>query len=643
MKKSTLITYILLTLVASVLWLVGSWWHYACNIKNTCKSPNTMASIPAIKAIDTDDDGLSDAEESKLGTDPLLMDTDQDSISDSQEVGVNLDSPTDSDDDDLIDALDYDDDNDGISTFDEEKIGTSSLHADTDEDGILDGVEIGSNINSPLDTDGDGIIDALDTDDDDDNIDTIQEALLGTNHLLKDSDGDGISDSKEIADLLYEPLDTDKDGIFDAVDTDEKLDQDNDGLTDLLEAKLLTDPKNADSDGDGINDAIEIGDNTDEPKDEDLDGIIDALDKIDNSDSDNDGLTDSQELLLKSNPKVADSDNDGINDLEELGNNFKKPLDSDQDGIFNLNDKDDDNDNLSTSYEIRIGTNPLEPDSDKDGLTDNEEVTAPGSVSLQDTDGDKIINPIDADDDNDTIPTAIELAIGTNHLKADSDDDGISDAIEVGKNFNSALDSDGDGVIDALDVINDTVTDVDTDILDDTPRVNAADLDREDTARVNAANLASNNKKDSSIKADEFKPQTVEDVSKNKPSLKLELTSPPIEGSVQSSILYFPYLSFAPAISSDAGKYLDEVASWMKKAPENKINLTGHTDNTGSKQSNLALGIQRVMVIRELLINRGSPMSQIEIMSRGESQPITSNKTKAGRFKNRRVEIEPIK
>ena len=645
MKKNTLTTYILLTLVATVFWLAGSWWHYACNIKNSCESPITIASNPATQAIDTDDDGLSDDEEDRLGTDPLLMDTDQDSISDSEEIGVNLDSPLNSDDDDLIDALDFDDDNDGISTLVEERVGTSSLHADTDEDGILDSVEVGSDPSAPLDTDGDGIINALDTDDDDDNIETIQEVLLGTNHLLIDSDGDGLSDSEEIADLMDKPLDSNKNGIIDAVDTNETLDQDNDGLTDLLEARLLTDPKKADSDDDGISDAIEIGDNTDEPKDTDLDGIIDALDNVDNSDSDNDGLTDAQEIKLKSDPQVADSDKDGINDLEELGKNVEQPLDTDKDGILNLIDRDDDNDNLSTRYEIRIGTNPLDDDSDKDGLKDNIEAKAPDSDTLQDTDSDKMINPIDTDDDNDTIPTAIELTLGTDPLKTDSDDDGISDAIEVGKNFESAKDSDGDGVIDALDVTDndpivatdkkDTSTDSKANTDEQMPQIVKEDKTQDDKAK----------KVDTNTKTNEQIPLIAdEDKVQDNQSVSLELTGGTSEkDSIQSSILFFPYLSADPEIRGNANRYLNKVTTWMKQDPRNKINLTGHTDNVGSKQSNLALGIRRVMVIRGLLINRGSPMAQIEIMSRGESQPLKSNKTEAGRLKNRRVEISPSK
>lgn len=637
MKKSTLTSYILLTFVASVIWLAGSWWHYACNIKNTCSSPSTIASVAATDAIDTDGDGLSDIEENKLGTDLLLMDTDQDSISDSEEVGVNLDSPLDSDEDDIIDALDSDDDNDGVSTFVEEQIGTSSLHADTDEDSILDSIEIGVDFDAPLDTDGDGIINALDTDDDDDSIETIQEVLLGTNHLLVDSDGDGISDSEEIADLMDKPLDTDKDAIIDATDTDGKLDQDNDGLPDLLEARLLTDPKKADSDGDGINDAEEIGENTDEPKDTDLDGIIDALDNVDNSDSDNDGLTDTQEMNLKSDPQVADSDGDGINDLEELGENIKQPLDTDNDGILNLIDKDDDNDNLSTRYETRIGTNPLSNDSDKDGLLDNVEVKAPGSDTLQDTDSDKLINPIDSDDDNDTLPTSTELILGTNHLKIDSDDDGIADAIEVGKNLEAAIDTDGDGIIDALDITDDTVVAIKEGEVNDTKDA------KDEIIADSGTDPSSDSNTNTEDKTTDQQPRIIEDETNIDKAVTLELTGTAEQGSIQSATLYFPYFSADPIIKGNAERYLDKVANWMKQNPEKKLNLIGHTDNVGSKQSNLALGIKRVMVIRELLIDKGSPMIQIEIMSKGESQPITSNKTEAGRFKNRRVEISPIK
>lgn len=69
------------------------------------------------------------------------------------------------------------------------------------------------------------------------------------------------------------------------------LDSDNDGLFDVTENALGTDPNNPDTDGDGINDGVEVGDNVNKPLDVDGDGIIDALDS-NILDSDNDGVVD---------------------------------------------------------------------------------------------------------------------------------------------------------------------------------------------------------------------------------------------------------------------------------------------------------------------------------------------------------------
>lgn len=633
MKKRSLITSILLLLILSPLWFVGSWWYYSCKIKNTCgnnqkvalsphitDSGDAVSNVPftpnnqsedTVKLIDTDSDGLSDKDEIRLGTNIKKSDTDADGIPDNEEIGVNLDSPLDTDNDGLIDALDLDDDNDGVLTKIEEKIGTSPLHADTDQDGVSDTTEIGNNPNEPLDTDNDGIINALDTDDDDDGIETASERSLGTNYLLVDSDGDGLSDAKEIGELLDEPLDTDEDGTIDALDNDEEItDSDNDGLSDALEAQLNTNPIKIDTDGDGINDALEVGKNISTPLDTDLDGIIDALDTVDDSDSDSDGLTDTQEIKLGSNPKEADSDDDGINDKEEIGTDIDNPLDTDSDGILNIVDKDDDNDNLSTRYENRIGTNPLSDDSDGDGLKDNFEAKNHESDELQDTDKDGKINPVDSDDDNDSISTTRELTLGTNPLKVDTDDDGISDDIEIGDNINKPVDTDGDGIIDALDVVNNTEQKLE---------VVTADIEKPEKKEAPSANVETDSNN-----------LTIEFFGKAKADL------------FQPARLYFPSFSAKTVLTDEASEYFADIIKWMKLSPKNSITLTGHTDNVGLKQANLAMGIRRVIDIREILIEQGAPMIQIDIMSRGESEPIIDNDTEQGRYKNRRVEIAPM-
>jgi len=102
-------------------------------------------------------------------------------------------------------------------------------------------------------------------------------------------------------------------------------DSDDDGLSDGLEAVLGTNPEDPDSDGDGIDDSTEVGDDTDNPLDEDQDGIIDALDS-DTEDTDGDGVNDQQDpanengCIPNSDSPACDTDGDGISDADEIAN-----------------------------------------------------------------------------------------------------------------------------------------------------------------------------------------------------------------------------------------------------------------------------------------------------------------------------------
>ncbi len=117
------------------------------------------------------------------------VDTDADGISDADEGSGVLDT----DDDGAADSLDTDSDNDGIADADES--------GDSDGDGILDSVEPdGDDVST--DSDGDGVTDELDIDDDNDGI---IDAFEGVG--LTDTDEDGIPDSLD--------LDSDSDGLSD--------------------------------------------------------------------------------------------------------------------------------------------------------------------------------------------------------------------------------------------------------------------------------------------------------------------------------------------------------------------------------------------------------------------------------------------
>ncbi len=83
---------------------------------------------------------------------------------------------------------------------------------------------------------------------------------------------------------------------------------------------------------------------------------------------------------------------------------------------------------------------------------------------------------------------------------------------------------------------------------------------------------------------------------------------------------------------------LDRVADILVKK-NFSLKLAGHTDNVGTSSSNMKLSKNRAEAVKEYLVAKGANPSRIEATGYGEEQPISSNKTAAGRQKNRRVEF----
>lgn len=83
---------------------------------------------------------------------------------------------------------------------------------------------------------------------------------------------------------------------------------------------------------------------------------------------------------------------------------------------------------------------------------------------------------------------------------------------------------------------------------------------------------------------------------------------------------------------------LDRVASLLVEK-DFGLKLAGHTDNTGSMELNLRLSKDRAEAVKAYLVEKGANASRIEATGYGPNQPIASNKTAAGRQKNRRVEF----
>ena len=85
---------------------------------------------------------------------------------------------------------------------------------------------------------------------------------------------------------------------------------------------------------------------------------------------------------------------------------------------------------------------------------------------------------------------------------------------------------------------------------------------------------------------------------------------------------------------------LDRVARVMNQYPNTLIRVEGHTDSRGSNEYNMDLSHRRANAVKNLLVQRGIAGSRIEAVAFGETMPVASNDTEAGRQKNRRVEIK---
>ncbi len=296
----------------------------------------------------------------------------------------------------------------------------------------------------------------------------VDSVVVGGEDEVFDSDGDGLLDTEE---------DLDGDGEVDPGETDPNdADSDDDGLDDGLEAEGPTDPRDADSDDDGLLDGVE---------DADRDGVVDPNETDpSNDDSDGDGLRDGREDADhngevdegETDPRDADSDDDGLDDGLEVTTDTD-PLDADsdgdglEDGVEDANrdgevgefetdprEADTDGDRVPDGVEVDGRTDPLDPDSDDDGLDDGEEdANRDGQVDAgetdptdRDTDGG---GEADGDEvDNDRDPLDAEDDFGVEPAPDDRDGDGLTDAeeIEAGSNPNDP-DSDDDGVLDGAD------------------------------------------------------------------------------------------------------------------------------------------------------------------------------------------------
>jgi OOP family OmpA-OmpF porin len=123
----------------------------------------------------------------------------------------------------------------------------------------------------------------------------------------------------------------------------------------------------------------------------------------------------------------------------------------------------------------------------------------------------------------------------------------------------------------------------------------------------------------------------------NKPDVKVYVTEEDRKV-VKEAIRNLEFDFGKATIRAKSFPSLDRVAELLV-SKNFSLKLAGHTDNVGSNDANLKLSKDRAESIKSYLVNKGANASRIEATGYGETQPIATNKTAAGRQQNRRVEF----
>jgi outer membrane protein OmpA-like peptidoglycan-associated protein len=106
-------------------------------------------------------------------------------------------------------------------------------------------------------------------------------------------------------------------------------------------------------------------------------------------------------------------------------------------------------------------------------------------------------------------------------------------------------------------------------------------------------------------------------------------------------VIHFPFKSTSKEDNTAIDGYLSGLAQQLIVS-KSKVRITGHTDFVGESAENYSFGHLRANSIREILVQKGVPKTQVECRSLGDTKPVATNDSPYGRFLNRRVEIQVV-
>lgn len=309
-------------------------------------------------------------------------------------------------------------------------------------------------------------------------------------------------------------------------------------------------------------------------------------------------------------------------------------------------------------------------DKDKDGLKDNvdrcpgtptgESVDASGcSASQRDTDSDSVKDS--ADRCANTPAGAKVDAEGCSEGQKDKDNDGLIDNLDkcpgtpAGEQVDaqgcgaSQRDEDADGVKDNVDKCPATPAGAQVDADGCAPDQRDADADGVTDNLDQCANTPAGQPVDARGCSRDSDADGVPDGVDKCPSTPngqaVDETGCPklFEGATKTVILQgVTFATGKTALSEEDKVILVDVARQLAASPEVRVQVTGHTDNTGSRATNMRLSKGRAQSVEKFLEANGVSPAQVTSAGVGPDKPVASNKTAEGRAQNRRVELNRI-